>query len=97
MKAVKDELIDVNAIATESNGNYQIKLVDLPPSDRDGYAKVIEPIDETRQLALWVPEGTPGVTAQNLATHFAPQLRHVTRTEDFKPDFGGWDDSPENP
>ena len=91
-KQEKGELIDVNAVATLINGEYQIKLVDMPPKDHNAYAKVIEPIDETRQLALWVPEGTPGILAQNLATHFVPQLRHVQPNEDYKPVFSERDE-----
>ncbi len=71
---MKHELIDVHAIAYEAGESYQIQLTDSPP-DHNAYAKVIEPIDETRQLVLWVPEGTPGDVAQNLATHFVPELR----------------------
>ncbi len=74
---MKDELIDVNAIAYNNNGEYEIKLVDKRPVKTDGYAKVIESIGDGRQLILWVPEGTPGQVAQNLATHFVPQLRTV--------------------
>jgi hypothetical protein len=77
---METELKDVNAVAYASNGNYLIKLVDAPPTDLDGFAKVIEPIGDGRQLALWVPEGMPGTTAQNLATHFVPQLRHMSET-----------------
>ena len=74
---MKDELMDVYAVAYKSNGNYQIKLVDSPPANVDDFAKVIEPIGEGRQLVLWVPEGTPGEEAQNLATHFVPQVRNM--------------------
>lgn len=74
---MKNELIDVNAVASMSNGEYQIKLVDVRPAKSTGYVKVIESIGEGRQLILWVPEGTPGQTAQNLATHFVPQLRNI--------------------
>ena len=73
----KVELIDVHAVAYASNGNYQIKLVDAPPINVDEYAKVIEPMGDGRQLVLWVPEGTPGEVAQNLATHFVPQARNL--------------------
>jgi hypothetical protein len=73
-----DELVDVNAVASLINGRYEIKLVVAPPANLDAYAKVIEPIDDGRQLALWVPEGTPGTAAQNMATHFVPQLRHMS-------------------
>ena len=78
MKDKQDKLIDVHAIAVNKNGEYEIKLVDAPPANLDAYAKVIEPIDDGRQLALWVPEGTPGTAAQNMATHFVPQLRHMS-------------------
>ena len=74
---MKDELIEVNAIAYNNNGEYEIKLVDKRPLKTEGYAKVIESIGDGRQLNLWVPEGTPGQIAQNLATHFVPQLRTV--------------------
>ena len=72
---MKDGLIDVNAIATNNNGTYEIKLVDKRPAKNDGYAKVIESIGDGRQLILWVPQGTPGQLAQNLATHYVPELR----------------------
>ena len=75
---METELKDVNAVASLINGRYEIKLVDAPPANLDAYAKVIEPIDKGRQLALWVPEGTPGTAAQNMATHFVPQLRHMS-------------------
>ena len=74
---MKDELIDVHAVAYVNNENYQIKLVDAPPANLNAYAKVIEPIGDGTQLVLWVPEGTPGDTAQNLATHFVPQVRNM--------------------
>ena len=74
---MKDELIEVNAIAYNNNGEYEIKLVDKRPLKTEGYAKVIESIGDGRQLNLWVPEGTPGQIAQNLATHFVPQLRTI--------------------
>jgi hypothetical protein len=77
MKTVKDELMDVYAVAYVSNGKYQINLVDAPPVNLDDYAKVIEPMGEGQQLVLWVPEGTPGEVAQNLATHFVPQVRNM--------------------
>lgn len=72
---MQDNLIDVHAIASGSGENFQIKVVDFPPDDLTAYAKVLEPIEDDRQLVLWVPEGTPGTTAQNLATHFAAELR----------------------
>jgi hypothetical protein len=72
---MKDEFTNVHAMAYETDGNYQIKLINNPPTNLDEFAKVLEPIDEGRQLVLWVPEGTPGDTAQNLATHFVPTLR----------------------
>ena len=75
MDDVVKELVDVHAVAYNSNGNYQIRLVDAPPVDGAAYAKVIEPMGDGRQLVLWVPEGTPGEFAQNLATHFVPQAR----------------------
>jgi hypothetical protein len=75
MMTQTDNMIDVHAIAHTTSGNYDMKLVDLPPDDLTAYAKVIEPIEDGRQLVLWVPEGTPGETAQNLATHFAAELR----------------------
>ncbi len=71
------ELMDVNAMAYTNNGNYQIKLVDMPPANLKAFAKVIEPIGDGRQLVLWVPEGTPGDMAQNMATHFVPQVRQM--------------------
>lgn len=74
---MKDELIDVHAIAYNNNGEYEIKLVDKRPANLDAYAKVIEPMGDGEQLLLWVPEGTPGQTAQNLATHFVPQVRNM--------------------
>ena len=74
---MKDELIDVHAVAYENNGTYELKLVDVPPAKVDAYAKVIEPMGDGKQLILWVPEGTPGITAQNLATHFVPQVRNM--------------------
>src|SRR4051794_14588670 len=77
MKAEEDNLTDVYAVAYISNGNYQIKLVDAPPTNTDEYAKVLEPMGNGEQLVLWVPEGTPGTTAQNLATHFVPQIRNM--------------------
>jgi hypothetical protein len=70
-----DNLTDVHAIANITSDKYDIKLVEFPPDNLDAYAKVIEPIEDTRQLVLWVPEGTPGNTAQNIATHFAAELR----------------------
>jgi len=70
-----DNMVDVHAIAHITSDNYDIKLVEFPPDNLDEYAKVIEPIEDTRQLVLWVPEGTPGSTAQNIATHFAAKLR----------------------
>jgi hypothetical protein len=45
---MKDQLTDVHAIAYGTGKNYQIQLVDSPPH-HNAYAKVIEPIDETRQ------------------------------------------------
>jgi hypothetical protein len=78
MKDKLDKLIDVHAIAYNNNGEYELKLVDVRPAKSDGYVKVIESISEGRQLILWVPEGTPGQTAQNLATHFVPQLRNIS-------------------
>ena len=75
---MKNELIDVHAIAYNNNGQYEIKLVDKRPANLVDFAKVIEPISEGRQLILWVPEGTPGQLAQNLATHFVPQLRNTS-------------------
>ena len=78
MKDKQDKLIDVHAIAVNKNGEYEIKLVDARPAKSEGYVKVIESIGEGRQLILWVPQGTPGQTAQNLATHFVPQLRNIS-------------------
>jgi len=70
-----DKIIDVHALAEFINGNYQIKVIKSRPRNIDSLAKVLESIDETRQLVLWVPKGTPGDTAQNLATHLVPDLR----------------------
>ena len=75
---MKDGLIDVNAIATDNNGTYDIKLVDKRPLKTEGYAKIIESIGDGRQLILWVPQGTPGQVAQNLATHYVPELRNTS-------------------
>ena len=70
-----DKMIDVHALAELINGNYQIKVINSRPRNIESFAKVLESIDETRQLVLWVPKGTPGDTAQNLATHLVPDLR----------------------
>jgi hypothetical protein len=74
---VVKELADVHAIAYTSNGTYEFRLVNAPPADLEAYAKVIEPMGDGHQLVLWVPEGTPGELAQNLATHFVPQVRNL--------------------
>lgn len=71
-----DKMIDVHAVAELINGNYQIKVINSRPRNISDFAKVLEAIDETRQLVLWVPKGTPGTTAQNLATHLVPDLRN---------------------
>jgi hypothetical protein len=71
-----DKMIDVHALAELINGNYQIKVINSRPHKDDNFAKVLESIDKTRQLVLWVPKGTPGDTAQNLATHLVPDLRN---------------------
>jgi hypothetical protein len=78
MDDVVKELVDVHAVAYNNNGDYQIRLVDAPPVDNAAYAKVLEPTGDGRQLVLWVPEGTPGALAQNMATHFVPQLRKIS-------------------
>jgi hypothetical protein len=72
---MNDDFTNVHAMAYKTDGDYQIKLINTPPTNHDEFAKVLELIDEGRQLVLWVPEGTPGDTAQNLATHFVATLR----------------------
>jgi hypothetical protein len=73
-----DKMIDVHALAELINGNYQIKVINSQPRNIDNLVKVLEAIDGTRQLVLWVPRGTPGDMAQNLATHLVPDLRNST-------------------
>jgi len=56
---MNDDFTNVHAMAYKTDGDYQIKLINTPPTNHDEFAKVLELIDEGRQLVLWVPKEHP--------------------------------------